>query len=127
MFAFRKVHLVLSGRIRLGVVQKIGLIAVNKLFPDTITSTFNLQNTTNNIQLYPNPAKEEVTIIINHADYISQQTTISVYDVMGNVVLRKEQSKTSNLKLQTSNLCKGIYLVEVKSNNSIYRSKLIKE
>lgn len=98
-----------------------------KLFPDTITSAFNLQNTTTNIQLFPNPAKEEVTIIINHADYISQQTTISVYDVMGNVVLRKEQSKTSNLKLQTSNLCKGIYLVEVKSNNSIYRSKLIKE
>lgn len=98
-----------------------------KLFSDTITSAFNLQNTTTNIQLFPNPAKEEVTINIIHPDFIGQPIATSVFDVMGNVVLRKEQSKTSNIKLQTSNFSKGIYLVEVKSNNNVYRSKLIKE
>lgn len=97
-----------------------------KLFSDTITSAFNLQNTTTNIQLFPNPAKEEVTINIIHPDYQNQFITISVYDVLGNVVLTK-QAATVNCQLKVSNFCKGVYFMEVTAGRDVWRSKFVKE
>lgn len=97
-----------------------------KLFSDTITSAFNHQNTTTNIQLFPNPAKEEVTINIIHPDYQNQFITISVYDVLGNVVLTK-QAATVNCELKVANFCKGVYFMEVTAGRDVWRSKFVKE
>lgn len=89
-----------------------------KLFPDTITSTFNLQNTTNNIQLYPNPTKEEVTITTLQT---AIGTTLKVYNVYGHVVFEK-QIKTTNIRLQTTTWLSGVYFISINNQTQ----KLIK-
>lgn len=89
-----------------------------KLFPDTITSTFNLQNTTNNIQLYPNPTKEEVTITTLQT---AIGATLKVYNVYGHVVFEK-QITTTNIRLQTTTWLSGVYFISINNQTQ----KLIK-
>ncbi|CAM4449872.1 PKD domain-containing protein [Flavobacterium terrigena] len=69
------------------------------------------------VTMYPNPAKELVTIAYEN---ISASAMIEVYDLTGRLLSHHNaQSQTGNWQLNTSNYPGGIYVVVVKDNNQI--------
>jgi hypothetical protein len=72
--------------------------------------------------VYPNPATDEVTIILNE---IGQENhLINIFDAAGNIVGRYPVSGDI-LRIQTSSWSKGIYLLQLISNRSVHQQKLL--
>jgi len=98
--------------------------------PAIVTNTFNTEfvetlgndefNTTT-ITLYPNPAKDSFTISNTGAESITQ---ISIYEVSGKKVFGQTKSFDTLTTINVSDFAKGIYLVELISEN---KSRLIKK
>lgn len=73
-----------------------------------------------NLQLFPNPAGDEVFIKLMNNDAIN---TVKIYSLLGEKVL--EQTSQFE-KIAVSDLSKGIYIVKVESVNGSYSKKLLK-
>lgn len=81
-----------------------------------------------NFGIYPNPAKDEITISLDALN--NQSTDIIINDIVGKKI---KQIKTNlivgenKFNVNTSELSKGIYLVTIKSGNSSETKKLVIE
>ena len=78
-------------------------------------------NVSNYLGLFPNPAKENVTISMD-----KNQATISeinLFDITGKVLVSNSGISTHEFVLNTENLTKGIYLVNVKLANGASATK----
>jgi hypothetical protein len=78
-------------------------------------------NVSNYLGLFPNPAKENVTISMD-----KNQATISeinLFDVTGKVLVSNSGISAHEFVLNTENLTKGIYLVNVKLANGASATK----
>lgn len=71
--------------------------------------------------LYPNPAKENVTVSMDKGQAVI--TEVNVFDITGKVVLTQNAVSTYEVVLNTENLTKGIYLVNVKLANGASATK----
>lgn len=98
--------------------------------PAIVTNTFNtefvetLGNTEFNastIGLYPNPAKESFTIHNFGTEIISE---IAIYEISGKRIFQQTKSFETQTTIPVSNFAKGIYLVEIISEN---KSKVTKK
>lgn len=76
------------------------------------------------IQVYPNPASSEVTVVLpatmNHAE-------VSIIDVLGKQVHRntlESDIQNNRLRISTVDLSTGIYMIRIKSNNEVVSYKL---
>ncbi len=77
------------------------------------------ENHLNRISVFPNPAN----------DYVELKTdktikSVNILDLKGNLILSKN---VNNNRIEISNLSKGIYILEVKSNNEVSRVRIIKQ
>ena len=84
-------------------------------------SVINNGNEQESISIYPNPAKNEVTI--EAADYIR---SIELMDIQGRILLSKEANAKKTV-LPVSNLARGIYLVHVQSAGGSVIKRLVVE
>lgn len=79
------------------------------------------------INVYPNPAKDEVAVSINNTK--STEISISMYDVTGklfNKLLNEKANQgTSTYKLDISSVPAGIYFVSIKTNETVKTVKLV--
>ncbi len=82
--------------------------------PTGIENTM-IENT--EINVYPNPAKDQISI--DNAEY----ATVQVYNMIGEIVVT-ESNINNNAKLDLSSLSEGTYLVKVIENNSITTKKI---
>lgn len=78
-----------------------------------------------NLRLYPNPAKENVTLDFHSADH--SPITIVVYDIMGRETLRIVKPFSSKFPLNTATLNPGIYTITIIQDKQIITKKLIIE
>ena len=83
-------------------------------FPDEVSIKTNSVST---FKTYPNPAKESIEIISNETI-----ENVIIYNLNGKI-LKSESSKNINI----SDLPSGLYLIEVKTGNSISKQKLLVE
>ena len=97
----------------LSTISLCSAVSVNELVIDN-----------NEVDVFPNPAKDELNIQLNNSK-ANNLRTVSIFDVLGNTVLSK-QSATANCKLPTAHFSKGIYFVEVKTGKEVYRAKFVK-
>lgn len=84
-----------------------------------------LNNTNNkfNVDIYPNPAKQLVTISINHYENMS----VSIADLTGKIIL-SQQIKESNTELPLHNIASGVYTIMLSDlKGMIFMDKLIVE
>jgi hypothetical protein len=79
---------------------------------------------TNNIQVYPNPAKEEINI--QTSGFFNMNTSIRVYDAAGKQVL-ETKLQIPQTTIDISGLDKGIYFIKILNGNGEFVEKLIKE
>ncbi|HRI22775.1 MAG TPA: T9SS type A sorting domain-containing protein, partial [Panacibacter sp.] len=75
------------------------------------------------IQLFPNPAKEQLTVKGLNAAVTS---TIAVLDIQGKELL-KFKAKASTYSFSISSLAAGTYMVSVKDDNGIAVQKFVKQ
>lgn len=84
-----------------------------------------LENIENNIEIFPNPANNELSILFKSTDL--KTVNIGIYDITGRIV---EEVKTMNQNLYTldiSNLKSGLYYCKFSVNNEFVTKKFIKQ
>jgi hypothetical protein len=75
------------------------------------------------LEIYPNPAGD-FTNIISLRDPVVE---VKVYDVTGKLIQNIQSAGGQNsIRLNTTNLAKGIYVIQVKTTAAIYRQKLFR-
>lgn len=100
-----------------------GQVEWAKFSPITGSTTLSTKdlNSNNSVSVYPNPVQNELFISSNNVD----KTTVKVIDLNGNVVIQKILSTSVN-SVDTSILTKGMYLIQVSSNEGTTTKKVIK-
>ena len=102
---------------RLKIVDKDGKISYSPI------ANVKIVNVTSPL-MYPNPANTYVNIE-QGTDQIKQ---ITVYNIVGRIVERiANTSAQSTIKIPTYNLAAGLYFIEVRTANTVYRIKLVKQ
>jgi len=74
------------------------------------------------MNIYPNPASDMITVIIDPS--INPSLTLKIYNITGSLV-KTELVKENQQQINVSDLNNGIYMVEIKSKNVTYKKKLI--
>lgn len=74
----------------------------------------------NSTSLYPNPVTHKAPLFITG---ILEPTTVTIYDMQGKVCF-EQKAVSNNLEIQTSSFKTGLYLVELRSNQSVSSQKL---
>jgi hypothetical protein len=74
------------------------------------------------INIFPNPATEKISITCLH----QQNLSLSIYNIFGALILTKELSKTKN-EIDISNFSKGIYIIKIASADRTVLKKIVKE
>lgn len=77
-----------------------------------------------NMQLFPNPVKEQVTVTLQQK---VSEATIRVMNVTGQIVMEKSRLTGDRFVIAIGNLAAGAYVVELTENGKTARMKLIKE
>ena len=68
-----------------------------------------------NYSVFPNPAKNQITISPKNNDI-----TVSIYTITGKKILVKNSHV-----INVSDLAKGCYIIQIKSYKNVFRNKLI--
>jgi endoglucanase len=102
---------------------------LKKTFEDFfgVTDPTGIENETNlielGIQIFPNPAQHSVWVKNNS----SQVSKIELLDMLGNIVLSKNLSVNSDIKLEIDNLKSGLYFCQIQQGEKRRVTKIVKE
>ena len=77
------------------------------------------------LKLFPNPAKDEVTIKLS-GGYVSGTWSVKVVDVLGRNVFLKTGITGEIFRIDLSNFSIGAYLVEIQLGEALIETKFIK-
>lgn len=98
-----------------------GCYSSNQVIEDCESSVVNAKNDIPCFKFFPNPMANELFIINESNRHIDQ---VLVYNHLGQIVLKQKKALS---KINVSMLEKGMYFIELISENRIYRTKLIKK
>ncbi|AZA89302.1 Arginyl aminopeptidase [Chryseobacterium nakagawai] len=108
-------------------VFNVGKAAVGALQHFAVATTANnilgtqetrVQNSSENVNIYPNPAKNLLTVEFPQK---TNQFNIEISDMTGNIVLRAENKN----KIDTTPLSNGVYMISVKTDKNHIIKKII--
>ena len=71
-------------------------------------------------EMYPNPVKNSLNIV----SYAARINSISIFNLNGQKVLNTTVN-ANQIRINTSSLANGVYIVDIKSNNNSIKRKLI--
>jgi len=71
--------------------------------------------------VYPNPTQNQFTV-----SGITENSSISVIDVMGKVVYQTQSTNNQTL-IATNGWAKGLYIVQIKGNSATTSLKVVKQ
>lgn len=105
--------------VSIGGLDRTGQVLQKMRFNDEIYS--------DNVIIFPNPPKGDITIDISKM--IGPLVVIQIYDIQGKEVLRRTESVSDGgLKLNISlSQPPGIYILAVYDNNKVHKSKFVLE
>lgn len=95
------------------VVPKLNMVSSEEL---NINRTYKLAS------IYPNPAKNNLSIKFNE---LQTNSEIQIVDVIGKLMRKYNIEYINNINLDISSLKNGVYFVHIKSNNKILTEKVI--
>lgn len=78
------------------------------------------------LSITPNPTSDKIQISVPNDASSDQTMGIRLYDLSGRQVL-SQKSNGANTSLDLSNLAKGVYLLEVQAQKTIYREKVVRQ
>ena len=77
----------------------------------------------NTFIIYPNPAKDKITIINN--GNLSVKTQISIFNVTGQQVLSEIYNNQNQIEINVNSFSEGIYLLKIQTNDGMVIKKLV--
>lgn len=78
-----------------------------------------------NIVLFPNPASNK--LFVNLPDDLNDIVEISVYETTGKCLVNEKKPKKDNqIEIDLTTIINGVYLIEIKTENSVYRKAFTK-
>lgn len=98
--------------------------------PPIITNTFETEFVqslkvdtfeNNDFLIYPNPTNASIVVSLNDKNGLIQQ--LQIIDVLGKSVKEVKTNASKEIKVDVSDLSKGVYLVEILSENNIKATK----
>lgn len=98
----------------------------NKLFVDDVTieknliTTTNLQNTTKSVQISPNPCRDWMRI--DAPEFIHAE--MKIFDQTGRIILQNHGFNSTE-KINVSSFAKGIYILQLTTNNQDAKVKFV--
>lgn len=105
-------------------VDEIGVIVNSSTVEVGLTTGIATTAEFTGLNLYPNPVLNELTIDLG--ELITGEATFSIIDVTGKVIQSISQSGTNVLKMNTSSLNEGIYILNIQHNGQISNYKFVK-
>jgi hypothetical protein len=88
-----------------------------------LLGTSNFENN-KKLQLYPNPATNELNIEL---DTDTNKYDITIYNLFGSVVFESKNKDSNDKQININNLNSGVYFVQITDDeNEVYQKKLIK-
>jgi len=102
--------------------------------PPSTTSTFStlckddekeaveLINSVGNIKLYPNPAKDEIFLYIDHVENIQ---SLNILDIQGKIISEVSIDQLSGGSIQTSHLKNGMYIMQIRTSKEIVNERFV--
>jgi len=91
---------------------------------NVVTGIQKYSTNNNDIIIYPNPAAESVNIVLK--EFNGQDTaSLNIYNALGSLVYSLNKVIKDTTEIDISNFCRGVYTIEVKSNQNILTQKLI--
>jgi hypothetical protein len=103
-------------------------VSMSECFEYTLGGTTSTDNAENNLaffNMYPNPGTAVLNIETNSDQ--SKVMGIAMYDTSGRRVLAQAACAHSACEVNTVDLCSGIYLVEVRTEEGIARNRWVKQ
>ncbi len=90
----------------------------------TVVSTFNAKDDTNQLKVFPNPANEILNINLQNNNI----ENCIITNALGQTVYNSANEINANYKIQLniSNLSAGVYFVKVRASNGSYNAKFVK-
>ena len=109
-----------------GDVHTYGWIEIEIWYSNIYIYSYSIESTTSlkefkssSFKLYPNPAKDLITISVNETVQVKK---VRVYSVTGQIISEKEMPE-NNLQLEVSDLQSGMYLLEVETEDGFREVK----
>ncbi len=103
-----------------GTVFKQSGFEINIIGPNLVTEIANTSLTSSTINIYPNPASDQITIANNNTNI----NKIETIDITGKTI--QTITKNSNI-IDVSNLVNGIYFLKIQTDDGIIYSRFVKE
>ena len=91
------------------------IVEIGDFAPKFTTTTNNDNVELFSFSVYPNPAKDQITISTN-----ATNIKVNIFTLTGQKIIT-----TTSKTIETTTLAKGCYIIEVNSDNIIKRKKLI--
>lgn len=87
--------------------------------PKVITHADKIADGSKGCMIYPNPAQNVISLVA--AKPVDE---VEIFSVNGEIMFSKKYAGESALKIETRNFKNGIYFIQVKTGNEIYRQKV---
>jgi hypothetical protein len=97
---------------------------LSKIIDITATATSINELSLSDVELYPNPANDRVTI--NCIGEISKHSELTIYSIGEGKIVMSKTLTTNKVELDINNLAQGVYFVKVTDGNTVIVKKLIK-
>ncbi|NPD44041.1 MULTISPECIES: T9SS type A sorting domain-containing protein [unclassified Lentimicrobium] len=94
--------------------RSLNLISIKKLYFDTTTAVNSINELTNTLEIYPNPASDFIQILNAPLD----KTIFSIYSLHGIEVLQSSLNSSSDI-IDISSLVTGVYFLRI--SNQTYK------
>ena len=92
-------------------------IVTNTFYTEFVENLGNPTFTSNQITIYPNPAKHSVTVDLTQStEHLSE---IVFFDIVGKKVKVTNAFGENQILIDVSDLSKGVYLIEIQTENKI--------
>jgi len=95
---------------------------------DYLTEASKALENANYLTAFPNPSKGLITLKMGADENEEEEMEVKqiyVYDLLGNLVLKKENVRTATEELDLTGKPKGIYLIKVLTDDACYTRKII--
>ena len=79
---------------------------------------------TTKLSIYPNPSFGVFSIVV--PDFINEYS-IKIYDPVGNLILNQKNQSSGIFKTDLSEFSSGVYFVVLQSEETVFKSKLIRQ
>jgi hypothetical protein len=90
-------------------------------FPDSTTVSVSMFGNKKDIEVFPNPASDKITINTPG----SRIFEVEIYDLTGTCLYRKLNIETNRIDLNTDNLPKGLYILKIRDERDTISRKIV--